>query len=499
MKALVHHLPILQVMVPLFGALIVAFLRRGPSAWLVSLAICWAMPVISLLLIQRVMAEGTISYPLGNWLPPIGIEYRIDMLNAFVMLLVSGIAAVMAPYARRSVGTEIDQDKQSWFYAMYLLCLGGLLGIAATGDAFNVFVFLEISSLATYTLIAMGRNRKALLAAYQYLIMGTIGATLYIIGVGLLYLLTGTLNMVDLANRLGSVPPEQMRAAYAALGFITVGICLKLALFPLHIWLPNAYAYAPSFATAFLAATATKVAVYVLMRFYFSVFGVAFEFRTVVVNEVLLGLSVVAMFVASTIAIYENNIKRMLAYSWVAQVGYITLGLSLANKAGLTGSLIHIFNHAVMKASLFMALGAIAYKLGRGPRIEEMAGLGRKMPLTMAAFVIGGPGLVGVPGTAGFVSKWYLAQGALAAELWLLVFLILMSSVLAVVYVGRIIEVAYFREPSAALREARDPPLSMLLPMLLLAVATVYFGLDTRASVGYASQAADALIGGLKP
>ncbi len=499
MKQIIPHLPILQVLVPLFGALLVALMRRGPLAWALALLVCWVMPVIALMLVHETAGGKVLSYHIGNWAPPVGIEYRIDRLTAFVLLIVSSMAAVMAPFARRSVASEIDQDKQAWFYALYLLCLAGLLGMVATGDAFNVFVFLEISSLATYTLIALGKDRRALLAAYQYLIVGTIGATFYIIGVGLLYLLTGTLNIADMGQRLANIGPDQMRPALAALAFITVGISLKLALFPLHQWLPNAYAYAPSFASAFLAATATKVAVYVLVRFIYSVFGPALGMRSVPIGDALIVLSVAAMVIASLIAVYSINVKRMLAFSSIAQIGYVTLGIGLVNVAGLTGGLMHLMNHAVMKGALFMALGAIAYRIGFGPKLADLAGLGRRMPLTFAVFLIGGLGLIGVPGTAGFVSKWYLAAGALDAGLWPLVFAILASSVIAVVYVGRVIEVAWFREPSPALAEARDPPLSMLVPMLVLAAATIYLGVDTEFSARLAASAAEMLIGGLKP
>ena len=228
------------------------------------------------------LATGPISYHLGGWAPPWGIEYRVDLLNAFVLVLVSGGRrgddAVRAPVASPSKSTS---DEQAWFYCMYLLCLTGLLGIAVTGDAFNAFVFLEISSLSTYVLIALGTDRRALVAAYQYLIMGTIGATFYVIGIGLLYLVTGT----PQHGRHGRAPRtglagEHSRPIVAALAFITVGIGLKLALFPLHVWLPNAYAYAPSWVTAFLSATATKVAIYLLLRFFFSVFGVAIELQS---------------------------------------------------------------------------------------------------------------------------------------------------------------------------------------------------------------------------
>jgi multicomponent Na+:H+ antiporter subunit D len=497
MSSVIAQLPALQVVLPLIGALLVAFVRSGVIAWAIAAVINWLMPVVAGALLWQVLVGGPISYHLGGWPPPWGIEYYVDVLSAFVLLLVSTVSAVMILFARRSVAFEIDGDKQAWFYTMYQLCLAGLLGITITGDAFNAFVFLEISSLSTYVLIALGKDRRALLAAYQYLIMGTIGATFYVIGVGLLYLVTGSLNIVDIAGRLGPATAEQFRPAMAALAFLTVGISLKLALFPLHVWLPNAYAYAPSFATAFLAATATKVAVYLLLRFLFSVFGVAVGAGALQISDLLLALSLAAMFIASILAVYEENVKRMLAYSSVAQIGYITFGISLANTSGLTGGVVHLFNHAVMKGAVFLALGAVAYRLGT-VKLADLGGIGRTMPLTCAAFVIGGLGIIGTPGTVGFISKWYLAVGALDRGWWPLVFLIVASSLISVIYIGRVVEVAYFRTPSGACLTAKDPPLNMLLPILLLGVATVYFGIDTELTVGIAGRVADGLVGGLQ-
>jgi multicomponent Na+:H+ antiporter subunit D len=496
MNAVWPHLPALQVVLPLLGAVFAAFLRRHTPAFLLTAVVSFVLPFISGAMLWQVLTEGPISYALGGWEPPWGIEYRVDALNAFVLMLVSAIGAVIIPFARRSVAREVDDTRCAWFYCMYLLCLAGLLGVAITGDAFNAFVFLEISSLSTYVLIALGPDRRALLAAYQYLIMGTIGATFYVIGVGFLYLLTGSLNIVDIAARLGAAAPEQTRAIIAGLAFITVGVSLKLALFPLHAWLPNAYAYAPSWATAFLAASATKVAVYLLVRFYFSVFGVAIEVRALPFAEIVTALSIAAMFIASFIAVFETDLKRMLAYSSVAQIGYITLGVGLANQAGLTGGLVHIANHAIMKAALFLALGAIVYRLGLC-RLDNIAGLGRKMPLTMTAFAIAGFGLIGTPGTAGFISKWYLAVGALDKGWWWLVFLIVASSMIAIVYIGRVLEVVFFRPATDAIANVTDPPLSMLLPILVLAAATIYFGFDTEFTVDVASRAASALTIGM--
>jgi multicomponent Na+:H+ antiporter subunit D len=327
--------------------------------------------------------------------------------------------------------------------------------------------------------------------------MGTVGATFYVIGVGLLYLVTGSLNMVDIAARLGPAWADQSRAIVAALAFVSVGVSLKLALFPLHAWLPNAYTYAPSWVTAFLAATATKVAIYLLIRFYFSIFGVAIDLHALPVAEIIIALSIAAMFIASFVAVFETDLKRMLAYSSVAQIGYITLGIGLANQAGLTGGLVHVVNHALMKAALFLAVGAIFYR-ARTVELEELAGIGRRMPLTMAAFAIAGFGLVGTPGTVGFISKWYLAVGALDSGWWVLVFLIVASSLIALVYVGRVLEVAWLREPSKAMADVRDPPPSMLLPLVVLAGATIYFGIDTEWTAGIAARAAEVLLGGLR-
>jgi multicomponent Na+:H+ antiporter subunit D len=489
------NLPALQVVLPLLGAVLAALVRRGPIAWFIALVVSWTMPVIAFALLKQVLAEGVVSYALGGWPPPLGIEYRVDLVSAYILILVSVMGALVISYAPRSVASEIAPERQAWFYTMYLLCMAGLLGIAITGDAFNAFVFLEVSSLSTYVLIALGRDRRAVLSAYQYLIVGTIGATFYVLGVGLLYVMTGSLNLADIAGRIGDI--ENIRPLLAALAFITVGISLKVALFPVHLWLPNAYAFAPSVVTAFLASTATKVALYLLLRYLFSIFGVVFVFRDLPVTEILIVLSVAAMIIASTVAVFQANVKRMLAYSSVAQIGYITLGIALATQTGLTGGIVHIFNHAVMKGALFMAIGCIVFRTG-AVKIEDIAGIGRRMPLTMGAFVIAGLGLIGVPGTVGFVSKYYLVAAALEQGLWWLAAIIVVSSLIAVVYIGRVIEVAWFREPAAAIAAAREPPLEMLAFTWILTAAIVVLGFNTELTAGIAARAAEVLLAGIK-
>jgi multicomponent Na+:H+ antiporter subunit D len=490
-----HHLAALQVVVPLLSAPVCAIIRHRRLVHGLCLAVTAATFAISVGLALEVAQGGAFSYALGGWPPPVGIEYRVDELSSFVLLLVSGVAALVMAYARESLEVEIPYDRYSLFHVMYLLSLAGLLGITVTGDLFNVFVFLEISALSGYVLISLGQDRRALTAAYQYLVIGTIGATFILIGIGLLYMMTGTLNMADMARRLN--PVEETRTVLTAFGFLTIGVGIKMAMFPFHQWLPNAYTFAPSVVTGYMASTATKVAVYVMLRLSLTIFGYDFSFGEMPLTLLLMPFALVAMFSASFVAIFQQNVKRMLAYSSVAQIGYMLLGISLASVAGLTGGIVHLLNHALMKAVLFCAISAVVVRVGSS-HIDDLRGLAREMPLTFAAFVVGGLGLIGVPLTGGFISKWYLVKAALAEGSWLIAGMILASSLLALVYVWRVVEVAYFQDPPPGRAPVREAPLSMLVPLWVLAGASIYLGVDTRLSAGLAHQAAVSLLGGLQ-
>ena len=270
---LISHLPILIVICPLMMSLIVVLISNNYLSWLITLVTTFITFIISLLLYQEVQIHSLISYALGNWSPPLGIEYVIDHVSIIPLIIISGIGFLATLFAFKVMPSEIDKDTISKTYSLWLLAIAGLLGLVTTGDAFNLFVFLEISSLASVALVAMGakKDRQALVAAYNYLIIGAVGATLYVIGVGLLYAITGTLNMADLTERLADI--ENNRALIAGFGFMVVGIMVKAAIFPLHIWLPRAYAYAPSAVSILLAATATKASLYILARILFSIFS----------------------------------------------------------------------------------------------------------------------------------------------------------------------------------------------------------------------------------
>jgi multicomponent Na+:H+ antiporter subunit D len=476
-----QQLTILHVILPLLAAPILLLVNRERVAFWITMAVSLAVLAFVVLLLIEVSVNGPISYYLGGWKPPVGIEYRIDLLSAFMLLIVAAIGTITLPYAAVNQTNELESGSYVKFYIAWLLCFGALLGLASSGDIFNIFVFLEISALASYILIAMGRDKRALLASFQYLVLGTIGATFFLIGIGLVYAQTGTLNLIDLSTRVEDL--KDSPTLLTGFCFLAVGVLLKLAAFPLHGWLPDAYTHAPSVVSAFLAGTATKIALYLLIRLIHSVFGVEFVFSALPLDELIIILGLCGIFLGSIKAIFESNIKRMFAYSSVAQIGYLLIGVGLLSASGLTATLIHVFNHALMKSAVFLALGAVIYRTGL-VNIKDLAGLGPRMPLTMATIVIAGFSLIGLPGTSGFISKWYLVSAVLEQDRWMLAIMILVGSLLAAVYVFRLIEAAWFNEPKHDVKEA---PLTLLVPICLLAFANIYFGFDTRLSVDVSS------------
>ncbi|WP_241521158.1 monovalent cation/H+ antiporter subunit D family protein [Kineobactrum sediminis] len=493
---LADHLPALQVALPLLTAPLVILLRTGFLAWLVALLASLCSLGLAMLLTATVLETGTQHYAVGGWLPPMGIGLTVDGLSALVLLLITGASSLALAGGRLSLRKDIDNRRAPMFYGAWLISMAGLCGIAVAGDAFNVFVFMEISALATYVLIAGGRDRRALSAVFKYLIIGTIGATFYLIGVGFLYMMTGTLNFADIALRLDEV--TETRPIVIAAGFITIGLALKAAIFPLHVWLPRAYTYAPNAATVFIAACSTKVVIYVLLRFNFEVFHGNLPGHTDLFGVFIIPLALAGIVLASAIAIFQTNLKTMLAFSSVAQIGYIALAAGLTSEAGLMAALLHMFNHALAKGTLFLCVVAFVLTSGSAS-MDSLRGIGKRMPWTMAAFLVAGLSLVGVPGTAGFISKWYLVVAVIGWDGWgaALVAAIVISSLMAVVYLWRFVELAYYSEPPGG----EVVPMEVSRPLRCLiwfaALANIYFGLFPQLPLALARSGTETLLGGL--
>ena len=468
------HLPVLTVVVPLIAGFltpIVGWIDKRLTWYWVMLAMFVVLLIAGSNLLT-VIDSGTIHYKLGGWDPPFGIEYVIDLLNGFVCLIIAFIGFMVSIYSLESVKKEIP-GKTTPFYSVFLLLITGLMGMTITGDIFNFYVFLEISSLTAYALIAMGDRGDGVVASFNYLIMGTVAASFILLGIGYLYAVTGTLNMADMQSILPSICDSKV--VLAALAFFMAGFSIKVGLFPLHAWLPDAYTHAPSTASALIAGLMTKVGVYAMIRFMFGVFTPAFVID-VNMTEILTWAAALAIIVGSVLAIAQSDIKRMLAYSSISQIGYILLGVGLVNMIGMQGGFLHIMNHAFMKCALFLVAGAIFYRTGIR-NLYQFQGLGKKMPVTTTVFLVAALSMIGVPGTVGFTSKWYLALGSIEADQWIFVAVILVSSLLNIVYFWRIFDNIWFGHPHEIENIKRDEaPLTMLVPMVILGILCVFFG-----------------------
>ncbi|NBC28162.1 MAG: NADH/ubiquinone/plastoquinone (complex I) [Bacteroidetes bacterium] len=427
---------------------------------------------------------GAIRYFFGGWEPPIGIEFVYDGLSGFFVMVINVVAFLVLIHSRH-VGTKEFPGKKMPYYALAMLAMLGFNGMLLTGDLFNFYVFLEISSLASYALIAIG-EKQAPYAALRYLIIGTAGGTLYLLGVGFLYTVTGTLNMIDMSAMLPMY--AENTAVVAALILMIVGIGVKAALFPMHGWLPDSYTYAASSTSSLIAPIGTKVAAYILFRIMLFVFGIELVDAVAPLSTIVGILASVGILYGSIMAIAQTEMKRMLAYSSVSQIGYIIMGLSLANPFGFAGALLHVLNHAVMKACLFMITGNLRMKEGHSLISKFDDSYREKYPWTMASFSVAAISMVGLPPLAGFFSKWYLALGTIDNSNWLFLAVILISSLLNAVYFFRILEKVYMKNPSkgqeAPAEAAQDDvPFSMLGPTALLAAALIVIGFANVAIV----------------
>lgn len=485
------HFPVLVLIAPLFGAIAVGLF--GMKDHRVCLPVTLASLGCSLAaatgILLRVLAQGRLDYFVAGWKEPfgIGILLRADAINSPLLVVIALVAILAAVFAIRPAG-EKDAGKTPHFHILFLLLCVGLFGITITGDAFNVFVLVEVTALTSYGLIAIGNAKRCKVAAFHYLVMGTVGASFYLIGVGYLYLKVGSLNMQDIHDILANNESlADSRAVRTAFVFILVGIWTKMAFFPLHGWLPNAYSYCPSGSACLLAPLVTKVSVYVMIRMMVSVFGLDRVEANIEWGHFVVALAVVAIVAGSVLALAQREIKKMLCCLVVAEVGYMVGGAWLGDPGrwGLTGTVYHILADAIMTSCLFLAAGTFAKHLG-AVKLDELSGLFRKMPLAAAGFVVGGLAITGVPPTCGFFSKFYLIRGAIDAGQWIYVAALLGSSLVNAVLFFRLFEIAHFGKHPVESHdghgqvaepvERREAPLHALVPLLGAAAMVVLLG-----------------------
>ncbi|HUV79868.1 MAG TPA: monovalent cation/H+ antiporter subunit D family protein [Candidatus Bathyarchaeia archaeon] len=474
----IEQFPVLVVAISLLSALTI-LLAGGvnrKSCFFISLATITFQFILSIFILRHVLTVGTIHYWLGGWRPPWGIEYVVDVLNAYVLIIVLFLSLLAAIYSKRSVEQEIEARKLPVFYTLFQILVTGLAGVVVTGDMFNLYVFLEIASLAGYALIAAAGGR-ALRASYNYLILGALGICFYLLAIAFLYSVTGTLNMADLRVLLPTLYAN--KAVQTAFVFAFIGLGIKCAIFPLHTWQPDAYTYAPSAISVIISTAMAKASIYALIRVIFSVFTV--DFITLFpIFDIISWIAAIAMIFGSILAIAQFDLKRMLAYSSIANIGYIMLGVGLSTSTtlGLTPALMHILNHALMKGCLFMAACAFIYKADLRD-IRDLVGLGRKMPYTCFAFLLASLSMIGLPPSVGFVTKLYLILAALDAGEYIFVAVVFFSTLLMIVYFWHVIEIMYIRVEGGGGNKIStgEAPMSMFIPGLVLAVLCFIMGI----------------------
>jgi multicomponent Na+:H+ antiporter subunit D len=474
-----ENLLLLKILLPLTVAVVLPVFHET-KLWMAKALYIGAMLLslmASIILLVGVYQKGPFSYYFGSWMSPLGIEFRVGYLSVFISIIILSIALLVGVYALEDMNKTLEKNRIPRYYSLFLLLVFSLLGIVLTNDIFNLFVFIEISTIAAVSLITVVNKKQNIEAGIKYLVLSAVGSGCILFAIALIYMVTGNLNMTHIGVEMATAWQNYPRNILAASSFFVVGFSVKSAIFPVHVWLPDAYTFAPNTSSAILSGIVTKTYAVAMIKILFTIFGVEI-LENLAIESVFLVLASVSILFGSIFAIAQADIKRMLAYSSVAQIGYVYLGIDLANQEGISGALLHILNHAIMKVGLFLVVGIIIHKTGKR-RIEDFRGLAREMPVIMVCFTALALSMIGIPPFSGFFSKYYLALGAIEANKHIYVVVILVSSLLNALYYLPIIVSSFFNErDDASVEMIREKiPKTMAIPVLVLTFGSLFFGL----------------------
>jgi multicomponent Na+:H+ antiporter subunit D len=430
-----HHLPALLFCIPLLTAVSMPMAGLRHRGWCrpMALAAVWAMSVTAVANLVVVLNSGEIRYAFGGWAPPVGIEWVADGLASVIMVAICLIASICLIYGG-AVSPVPAGGRVVLYYTLILLLLSGLTGVVFAADLFNVFVFLEVVALSVSALVGMAGG-KALVFAFRYLVLASIGATFYLLGVSFFYAATGTLNMADLAERVPGLLDS--KAVIGGLVFMFIGLGIKMALMPFHGWLPDAYTFAPDCVSPLLSSLVTKVALLAWARILYWAVDVSSELETTRILHLVWLLGAIASVVGASLALTQRDVKRMFAYGGVSHIGLILIGVGQGNQTGLAGAMFYLINDAVMQATLFVVAGAAIHQHGL-QSLEEWGRLRGLAPWMIAALIIAGMSMIGIPPTGGFFGKWYIILGALRSGNYLAVGAVIVSTLLTLAYFLRL-------------------------------------------------------------
>ncbi|WP_291632947.1 proton-conducting transporter membrane subunit [Clostridium sp.] len=451
---------------------------------LISMTIAMILATTNLIF---VINKGGYLYRIGHFDAPYGIEFRIGIIEAMMGLLFTFVALMIIWYSIYSIDKEIKQSKIALYYLLINILIGSLLGVVYSNDLFNCFVFIEVGTLASCGTIIVKDKKENMKATMKYLIMSCLGSGLVLMGIAYLYSMTGHLNMSYIHEELINCYLNYPNAVLIAIVLFIIGLGVKSAMFPLHNWLPDAHSSAPTSSSAILSSLVLKAFVLLLIKILYRVFGMEILNYYSVLNIILV-LGGLGMILGSVFAIFQKNIKRVIAYSTVAQMGYIFLGIGIGSNLGVSIAIFHIIGHAVTKSALFLLVGAMIEQTGE-KSLEHLRGVGREMPLTLGLFSICALSMIGIPILPGFISKWHLSLASIEAGNTILIAVILISSLLNAVYYFPIVINGFFGEENlkGKVYKAKSKPVKELMPVIFLVVSMIYVGAASRGIINLIS------------
>ncbi len=497
----IEHYPIIMVAGLLLLAFIMPLLYIWKRNWCEPVAI-FAISValvMSLCIIYEVVQGDAFEegYWMGGW-EHFGIEFKADYLSSYMLAVIHGVGLLILIYGIGDLKKELVEKVRGWYYTLYLLLMGAMSGMALTNDLFNLFVFMEIVAISACAIISIKEDRECLEASFKYLILSAMGTGCYLLSVAMIYMITGYMNLDMVGETMALGVGEYPLNILVAMSLMVVSFGVKSALFPLHVWLPDAHASAPSPSSAVLSGLVIKIYAVALVHILFRAFPMEI-LKEVPMTDIILWMSTLGIIFGSIFAMVQENFKKMLAYSSIAQIGYVFMGIGLFDPErpeeteALVGGLLHILNHAVMKSMLFMIAGIIIYSAGL-KKIRDFDGIGNRLKWPMYIFIIGSASMVGIPITGGFMSKLHLAQGAIAVDMPFFVMVIIASSLLNAIYYMPIFINAFLSESKHENVTFKPVPGSMMIPVVILGGLVLLFGIYPAPVIGVLESAVESLI-----
>ncbi len=461
MSALIFsiHWQVMVILLPLAGAIACFLWPRRAVLLALSCALGTTIAVIGLSWL--VVVEGAQRYAVGGWGAPLGIDLYVDGLSLLMLIVTSVVGVAISIYANG----YFDRSRAGEFWPLWLFLWGALNALFLSADIFNLYITLELLGLAAVALVALAKGAQPLSSAMRYLLVTLLGSLLFLLGVALLYHSAGSVDIAILAERLTA-----SSVVWIALGLMVVGLLLKTALFPLHFWLPQAHASAPAPVSALLSALVVKASFYILIRLWLEIV----PSNNFVLGQLLGLLGAAALLWGNLQALRQRRLKMLIAYSTVAQLGYLFLAFPLANIIGWTGALYMLLSHAIAKAAMFMAAGNIL-RFGGHDSITDLDRIVQRLPLTVTTFALAGVSIMGLPPSGGFVAKWLLLEAAIRSAQWWWGVVLVLGGLLSAVWVFKVLGHAF--TPSTVPHEVRAVPASMEWSALALALMAIALGL----------------------